>query len=150
MFESLFINKDVIVPIMKSPTFKPVNGTTSIYVPVALVLAVLTVSIYVIKLVRSPLRSVPGPFLARFTRFWYLQQVRAGNFEKVNIELHRKYGQFSKVTEKLHAHADVGPIVRIAPEQYSIDDADAIKTIYGHGTGFTKVLIFLWPCAFCF
>jgi hypothetical protein len=32
----------------------------------------------------------------------------------------------------------VGPIVRIAPNSYSIDDADAIKTIYGHGTHFVK------------
>jgi hypothetical protein len=28
--------------------------------------------------------------------------------------------------------------VRIAPNYYSIDDAEAIKTIYGHGTQFTK------------
>lgn len=28
--------------------------------------------------------------------------------------------------------------MRIAPNEYSIDDAEAIKTIYGHGTSFTK------------
>ncbi|KAK7730651.1 hypothetical protein SLS57_001481 [Botryosphaeria dothidea] len=31
-----------------------------------------------------------------------------------------------------------GPIVRIAPNEYSIDDPEAIKIIYGHGTAFTK------------
>ena len=29
--------------------------------------------------------------------------------------------------------------MRIAPNEYSIDDADAIKIIYGHGTNFIKV-----------
>ena len=36
------------------------------------------------------------------------------------------------------AHS-IGPIVRIAPGQYSIDDPEAIKAIYGHGTPFVKV-----------
>ena len=31
-----------------------------------------------------------------------------------------------------------GSVVRIAPNYYSIDDAEAIKTIYGHGTHFVK------------
>lgn len=32
-----------------------------------------------------------------------------------------------------------GPVVRIAPNEYTIDDPDAIKIIYGHGTNFVKV-----------
>jgi hypothetical protein len=40
----------------------------------------------------SPLRNLPGPFWARYTRFWYLRQVIQGDFEKKNIELHAKYG----------------------------------------------------------
>lgn len=31
-----------------------------------------------------------------------------------------------------------GPVVRIAPGQYSIDDPEAAKIIYGHGSQFTK------------
>ncbi|KAH8807907.1 cytochrome P450 [Xylogone sp. PMI_703] len=76
----------------------------------------------VIKAAVSPLRHVPGPFWARFSRLWYWQAVWRGDFEKTNIELHKKYG----------------PIVRIGPNDYSIDDPKAIKTIYGHGTEFTK------------
>ncbi|EXJ63764.1 hypothetical protein A1O7_00099 [Cladophialophora yegresii CBS 114405] len=75
-----------------------------------------------VVVLRDPLRSVPGPFLARFTRLWYLRKVWQGDFEKTNVALHKKYG----------------PIVRIAPNYYSIDDADAIKTIYGHGNQFVK------------
>lgn len=32
-----------------------------------------------------------------------------------------------------------GPIVRIAPNEYSFEDLQAVKTIYGHGTKFAKV-----------
>ncbi|KAK5230816.1 hypothetical protein LTR47_007371 [Exophiala xenobiotica] len=71
---------------------------------------------------RDPLRDVPGPLLARFTRLWYLREVAKGQFEKTNIALHKKYG----------------PIVRIAPGYYSVDDMNAISVIYGHGTHFVK------------
>lgn len=71
----------------------------------------------------TPLRDIPGPFAARFTRLWYLKNVWRGDFEKVNVRLHDRYG----------------PIVRIAPNEYSIDDSEASKIIYGHGTSFTKV-----------
>lgn len=71
----------------------------------------------------DPLRSVPGPFLARFTRLWYLYKIYKGDFEKTNIGLHEKYG----------------PVVRIAPNEYSIDDVEAAKVIYGHGNAFDKV-----------
>jgi hypothetical protein len=40
----------------------------------------------------SPLRSVPGPFTASFTRLWKLRQMYKGDMEKTNIALHRKYG----------------------------------------------------------
>lgn len=42
--------------------------------------------------VTSPLRSVPGPFLARFTNLWYFFTLKKANFEVVNRELHEKYG----------------------------------------------------------
>ena len=72
--------------------------------------------------VTSPLRTIKGPALARWTRFWYFYRVARGRFELDNIALHRKYGK----------------IVRVAPNHFSIDDPSAIKTIYGIGTAFTK------------
>lgn len=70
----------------------------------------------------SPLRSIPGPFSARFSRLWYLHKVWTGVLPRLNIDLHRKYG----------------PVVRIAPNEYSLDDPAAVKAIYGLGTTFTK------------
>jgi hypothetical protein len=46
----------------------------------------------VVRALLHPLRDVPGPVLARFTRLWYLRAVNKGNFEMKNIELHRTHG----------------------------------------------------------
>ncbi|KAF2689030.1 pisatin demethylase [Lentithecium fluviatile CBS 122367] len=70
----------------------------------------------------SPLRTVPGPFLARFTRLWEIHAVRSRDFATYNIALHKKYGS----------------IVRLAPNRYSLNDADAGKWILGHKTGLDK------------
>ncbi len=40
------------------------------------------------------------------------------------MDLHRKYGA----------------IVRIAPEEYSVNDGEAVRVIYGLGNGFVKVI----------
>uniref|UniRef100_A0A093Y5K2 Pisatin demethylase n=1 Tax=Talaromyces marneffei PM1 TaxID=1077442 RepID=A0A093Y5K2_TALMA len=70
----------------------------------------------------DPLRDIDGPFIARFTRLWYLKKIFEGKFELVNVALHKKYG----------------PVVRIAPNVYSIDDPGCAKTLYGHGSKFVK------------
>lgn len=45
-------------------------------------------------------------------------------------------GDFHRTNIKLHQ--ENGPIVRLAPNWYSISDPAALKTIYGHGTKFEK------------
>src|SRR5947207_14637470 len=52
--------------------------------------------------ITSPLRYVPGPFLARFTQLWYLWRVHNGHFEQGNIDLHHKYGK-----EKTPSHKKI-------------------------------------------
>lgn len=81
---------------------------------------VIVISIY--QAATSPLRSVPGPFLARFTRLWYLFRVAGGHFEAHNVALHRRYG----------------PIVRVAPGMYSLDLPDAVGAVYGVGSRMPK------------
>ncbi|VTO81718.1 unnamed protein product [Fusarium graminearum] len=77
---------------------------------------------FFIRLGRSPLRQVPGPFVARFTDAWYLYRTWKGHFEQDNLALHRQHG----------------PIVRYGVNRYSIDDPLASKTIYGPGSKFAK------------
>lgn len=76
----------------------------------------------VLRAAASPLRSVPGPILARFSNFYYFQSLQTGLFHYQNIALHRKYG----------------PIVRVAPNMYSVDEPSAVKTIYGIGSNWVK------------
>ncbi|KAK8115255.1 cytochrome P450 oxidoreductase [Apiospora kogelbergensis] len=71
---------------------------------------------------RSPLRSVPGPLLARFTDLWYCYQLKKGGYEKVILKLHQQHG----------------PVVRYGPNRYSINDTASLKTIYGQGSQFPK------------
>ncbi|KAH9884993.1 cytochrome P450 [Xylariomycetidae sp. FL2044] len=70
----------------------------------------------------SPLRSIPGPFLARFTDLWYLRKVYEGNYEEQSQLLHKYYDS---------------PIVRYGPNRYSISHPDGLK-IYRPGAEFPK------------
>lgn len=61
--------------------------------PVMLVgLAAILIVYHLVKTLFSPLRNVPGPTLARFTRLWELYQNFRGQFEHVTIALHKRYG----------------------------------------------------------
>jgi hypothetical protein len=81
----------------------------------------------------SPLRRFPGPFWASVTRWWLVHQIFRGDHEKTMLRLHAKYG----------------PIIRISPFEVAISDPEAIKTIYGHTSNFTKVppkIPSVFPC----
>jgi hypothetical protein len=93
------------------------TGAAFIFVPI-----VLCILIYTYRQLTSPLLRVPGPFLARFTRLWYLSKIWRGDIERTLIDLHAKHGK----------------VVRIAPNEYSIDDPDAVGIIYGRASLFRK------------
>ena len=70
-----------------------------------------------------PLSKIPGPALARITRIWYVHKVRQGSFDHVARALHKKYGA----------------LVRIAPDEISACDPNAVSIIYStSSTKFTK------------
>jgi hypothetical protein len=89
---------------------------------IAILVVVLQFLLRIGKALLCPLRSLPGPFSARFTTLWYFNRVRHGQFEHDNIRLHEEYG----------------PIVRVAPNHYSISDLSAVRTVYGTGSRFAK------------
>ncbi|KAH6988294.1 cytochrome protein [Ilyonectria sp. MPI-CAGE-AT-0026] len=70
----------------------------------------------------SPLRRVPGPFLARVSRLWEFYSLWKGQSNLDFIRLHEKYG----------------PVVRIAPNRYSFSRQEDVKTIYALGGRFFK------------
>ncbi|KAF2234093.1 cytochrome P450 [Viridothelium virens] len=70
----------------------------------------------------SPLRHIPGPFIASCTRGWKFWHVYRGHVETNFIELHRKFG----------------PVVRSAPNEVSFASTAAAKDIFTSGKGFRK------------
>jgi hypothetical protein len=63
----------------------------------------------------TPLRSVPGPFLASITKLWVFKKQREFKRPFVDIALHQKYG----------------PIVRIAPNEVLVSSPKSFRIIYG-------------------
>jgi hypothetical protein len=63
----------------------------------------------------TPLRKIPGPFLASISKLWLVQKTRGLQRQKVDLWLRKKYGS----------------IVRIAPNEVLVSDLNALKTIYG-------------------
>ncbi|EXJ89630.1 hypothetical protein A1O3_02697 [Capronia epimyces CBS 606.96] len=74
----------------------------------------------------SPIRDVPGPFLASCSRLWKLWSTYSGHTELDHIALHRKYG----------------PIVRTAPKEVSFASPNAAKDIFAVGKGFHKTMFY--------
>jgi hypothetical protein len=88
----------------------------------AMILATTQVIIFVYKALTSPLRTVPGPFLARFGRLYYFIKVAQGRWEHDDMALHRKYG----------------PVVRVGSDLYSIDSPEVLKSVYAINSKFPK------------
>jgi hypothetical protein len=43
----------------------------------------------------SPLKRLPGPFWARYSRVWYFIQTWKGSFHETNRLLHEEYGRIN-------------------------------------------------------
>lgn len=61
----------------------------------------------------SSLRDVPGPFLASITRLWHAKQIKDGTQKMATIQL----------------HDELGPFVRIAPDEVSVAHPDALRKL---------------------
>ena len=69
-----------------------------------------------------PLAKFPGPLQAKYTGWWRSKRYFRGSWHDDILLLHEKYGR----------------VVRIAPNELSIVDEGAIKSLYGHGTKASK------------
>ncbi|CAK7213413.1 hypothetical protein SEUCBS140593_001841 [Sporothrix eucalyptigena] len=70
----------------------------------------------------TPLRKIPGPFFASWTRFPRIFAVTIGKPHEWELKLHRKYGR----------------IVRTGPDQVSVGDPAMINVIYNANDKFKK------------
>lgn len=69
-----------------------------------------------------PFAKIPGPFIASFSRYWIVTTNNAGDSVASQKRLHAKYGY----------------LVRVAPNELSCSDPEALKTIYGRKGDFLK------------
>lgn len=69
------------------------------------------------RAVLHPLKSIPGPFLARFTGLWRSYHYFRGTWHDDVLAIHERYGR----------------VVRIAPDEVSVVDSETLKNLYGHG-----------------
>lgn len=95
--------------------------SSSILVVSALGAIVLVVQ-YVVAYLSSPLKRIPGPFLAKFSNIWRFYSHYRQTHIETQKELHKKHGD----------------VVRLGPNVVSIADASLLKTIYSTRGTFLK------------
>ena len=72
----------------------------------------------------SPLRSIPGPILAKVTNLWRAVETAKYQADIKHRELHRKYGS----------------AVRLGPNMISLSDPSLIRTVYATKNPWVKVV----------
>ncbi|CAO2653949.1 Nn.00g106820.m01.CDS01 [Neocucurbitaria sp. VM-36] len=106
------------------------DGARSILVLIPSLVIVYVVSRILYNLFLHPLRSFPGPVIARATVLTYQKRVLTGYSHKWLQELHQKYG----------------PVVRFSPNELSFIQPEVWKEVYGHrATDFQKDKTFYGP-----
>jgi len=71
---------------------------------------------------RPGLRSIPGPWLAKFSNIWRFYDVAKGRPDITLYKLHEKHGDY----------------VRLGPITVSVKNIEVLKTIYGFNAGYGK------------
>lgn len=89
------ISSDAFWQLMKLPR-QHEDGIIQVTIKTLVTVACLVVSYYAFSIIHglffSPLRNVPGPFLARVTRWFEYLMVRRGDSNLEYVRLHKKYG----------------------------------------------------------
>jgi hypothetical protein len=83
----------------------------------------IAISSLVWRYLKSPIKSIPGPFVAKFTNLWRFFDTYSGRPELTQKILHERYGS----------------AVRLGPNVVSINDPTVLHTIYSTKGEFLKV-----------
>ena len=84
----------------------------------------------ILSVTKPGLRHIPGPLLARFSRYFLVREATKGNGHTLYRSLHEKYGK----------------IVRVGPNKLAISDPDMIDAIYGITSQYKKVKGAFYNC----
>ncbi len=69
---------------------------------------------------------------------WLVRAIFSRSFEQKNVDLHRRYDLSTISLVVKYPNSRPGAIVRIAPNEYSIDDLKAAAIIYRQRDSFIK------------
>ncbi|KIM92616.1 hypothetical protein OIDMADRAFT_46617 [Oidiodendron maius Zn] len=100
-----------------SAAWKDYSITSFFIIPVAFPALYILFILYL-----SPLSGIPGPFSASFSKWWLIRHALQGDPHREILRIHKRYGK----------------IVRVGPNEVSVNDAAAFRTIYGAGSKFRK------------
>ena len=123
---------------MSLPSFGFDNEyTTTIISASAIVILAIHVVPYVVD--AHGIRSIPGPWIAKFTDAWLGRVAARGHRSEVVHGIHKKYGEPNPPDSVyvVLTHP-AGTFVRLAPNHVSISDPDALQIVYAHGNGSLK------------
>ncbi|KAK6073810.1 hypothetical protein SCUP515_06732 [Seiridium cupressi] len=73
-------------------------------------------AVVVYRLWLHPLSAVPGPFPARLSSIWITRKYMGKSWHEDVVDLHKRYGR----------------VVRITPNEVSVVDEQAMKSLYSH------------------
>lgn len=68
-----------------------------VFIGLSIAFGLWIVSHAIYDLLFSPLRGIPGPFLARLSSLWEIDAIRRNGLNETYIRLHEKYGQQSPI-----------------------------------------------------
>ena len=115
--------KDSLVPLLEQAiAWLHSKSVAELFAIPAAAIFIPLISWFTIAWTTSPLRGIPGPFLAGWTNLWRLHAVWSDRYPQKMQQLHKKYG----------------PVVRIGPNTVALDYPELIKTIYGTDGKFNK------------
>lgn len=107
---------------MAFSTLSEVLTTASPTILLLSTLSTLLISLLFYRALLSPLSSIPGPWICRFTSLYIWYHSYLGDEASLITSLHAKHG----------------PIIRIGPNECVISDGAALNVIYSEKGGFRK------------
>lgn len=124
-FHALRLNSFIFGTLALYPTV--MSFVLTLLGQLALLVPILLFSHLVWFYVQSPLKHIPGPFLARFTNIWRLMIQMTGRSHRTQSRLHERHGS----------------AVRLGPNLVSLSDPSLIKVVYDARGNFVKVRQFI-------
>ena len=103
-------------------------------IQIVVLIATLVLTVGIRRRYFSPISSIPGPFLASFSRWWHLRQIWRGDQHIALAEQHEKHGTEKQTSPGTRYYVLttilLGPFVRLAHNEVSVCHPAATKKLF--------------------